>query len=207
MARSSLWWFVTIAIAALAMVQWHRNRESRQEFDRLRDQFMSDEQAALETAYGFAGQVMNWPASLMPMDQAAPLSPAAPYRLVLAYSEFDCDACRDQETRFLQELPFDSNAPALAIVVHASERYIRSFQQGHQLNLPVWRDANGHFFEANRIRSSPLLLLLNDRNEILAAHQPQTKRPWLSEPFHNRCRVLFDGVEDTPESTISQGSP
>ena len=113
-------------------------------------------------------------------------------RLVLLVDEVSCTTCRDDQTAFVLEVAAAAGTEVVQIVVHASEpRFARSYMRLNQIHMPVYYDAEGALFKANAITETPVLLLLDESNQIVSAHFPMPDKPLLSRPFHDRCRQIF----------------
>lgn len=155
-----------------------------------------DRQDALlyqQGVYSHAGRMIQWPDTLEAMNEVVPEPEAfGGYRLVLAFSELSCDVCRDEETRFAMSLAQEVGPEAVTVVVHANNRrYANAYMRLNSVTLPVLYDESGTFFEKNNLRKTPVSLLLNERNEVIAASVPLTGKPWLNEPFHKLCRKFL----------------
>jgi hypothetical protein len=115
------------------------------------------------------------------------------YTLLLVLSEMSCNVCQDEETHFANQLAEEMGDRArIAAVVHAnSARYVRNYVRLNQVKFEVYLSENNQFALENGIVNSPLLLLLDQQNRVVAAHYPLPGEPELSEAFHQTCRELF----------------
>ena len=110
-------------------------------------------------------------------------------KLVLVFSEFSCNVCQDNETKFALEVSaaFGENY-VLAVVQAGNTRYVSTYIRLNQVNFPVYYDADDTFFAVNGIHHTPLVLVINEENRIIAAHLPVPGHPEYSEPIHRFCR-------------------
>ena len=158
--------------------------------------------AARDLEFQHAGRFLKWPESLEVMGAEGDSHTYRGYRLVLAFSELSCNSCRDEQTRFVQDLTHGSGAPVTAIVIHArTPRYVRSYMRLNQIRQPLLYDRAGAFFEQNRIGETPMLFLINERDEVIAAHYPVDGEPALSQPFQRLCYRSF-GL-DPPDPVLN----
>lgn len=139
-----------------------------------------------------AGKILVWPESLELLGEGS-LSREGP-RLVLAIDEISCNSCREAETQFA--LTLAGAMDFLHIVVRAdNQRYVRSYMRLNGIDRPVYFDRESAFFRANQLGSTPILLVLNERGEAIAAHAPIPGHEGTSEPFHQFCYRFF-GIQE-----------
>jgi len=140
----------------------------------------------------FNGHILKWPE----LERLGEGPVAEGERLVLAFSEDSCNSCRESETRFMLEMAERIGAEHVVILIHAdSVRYVNAYMVTNQINIPVFYDKEGSFLKQNHIEKTPMTLLLNERNEVMAGHFPSPGKPELSEPFRVAMNQFF-GVQD-----------
>ena len=117
-------------------------------------------------------------------------------KLVLILSEFGCNACQDNETKFAVDVSnsFDEKY-VLAIVQASNQRYIINYVRQNQVNFPVYYCEDDKFLELNQVIDTPLILILDKDNRIIASHLPITGYPEYSEPIHQFCLHYFKQYE------------
>jgi hypothetical protein len=110
-------------------------------------------------------------------------------KLLLILSEFSCNVCQDDETKFALEIlaAFGENY-VLAIVQAGNTRYVNTYIRLNQVDFPVYYVEDDTFFEVNEIHHTPLVLVIDKDNRIIAAHLPVPGHPEYSEPIHRFCR-------------------
>ncbi len=116
-------------------------------------------------------------------------------RLVLVFSELSCNVCQDQETKFAVDIAEKYGIEKVTAIIHAhNQRYITTYTRLNMVTFPVYHceDMKGNFFEANDIAVTPMLLLLDDDGNIVAASYPVPGQKELSEPFHKYCKEVFE---------------
>jgi hypothetical protein len=106
-------------------------------------------------------------------------------KLVLIFSEFSCNVCQDHETKFALEVAaaFGENY-VLAVVQASNMRYVSTYIRLNQVNFPVYYSADDTFLSVNGIHHTPLVLVIDEENRVIAAHLPVAGHPEYSEPIH-----------------------
>jgi len=56
------------------------------------------------------------------------------------------------------------------------------------VNFPVYYVEDDAFFKVNEIHHTPLVLVIDEDNRVIAAHLPVPGHPGYSEPIHRFCR-------------------
>ena len=209
-APSDPYWTMAIVVlltALLVALVTHQRLRSRAEHAR---QEARRSQGSLDTlhsavlvshtvAYGQVGKVVTVPQSLEAL-VAVPESVGLPQaKLYILLSERDCNACQDSELRFANDLARDAGADRVVAVIHATERrYAASVVRVNAIRFRAFFDENDDFANQNGVASRPLLLAVNDRQEVVAAHLPLPGRPELSDAFHDACWRLIAGKAHAP---------
>jgi len=110
------------------------------------------------------------------------------HRLWLIVDELGCEICREREARFLKEISSVLGPSAVGMIIKSrTDRYIRNFIRTNQVEYEVLSCLDETFFKANRISESPILMLLDNMNRVVACHFPLTDWTEYSEPFHQYC--------------------
>lgn len=143
--------------------------------------------------YEFAqiGKVLTWPPTMKVFGPQAPNRAPGGYKLVLALSELSCDVCRDEETQFALGLARQHGVDVTIVVRAAQARYVRSYMRLNGIELSVYHDQAGEFFQQHQLGEGPLLMLVNPQQEVIAAHWPLPGDPDLCRPFHQMCTTFF----------------
>lgn len=109
-------------------------------------------------------------------------------KLILVFSELSCNVCMDKETQFAVELAGKIGPGSVEAIVYAnSMRYVKNYIRLNKVNFPVFFCGDNSFFEENDIINTPLLCLVNDLGQVVAAHYPIPGHLEYSEPFHRFC--------------------
>ena len=196
--KNSTWIMITVLLTGLCVFNAVRTRRAQNEFSArmtkgkaaASNDTMWGESSAMDLS--LSGKIINWPEDLAVIGEGEP-DVGVGYRLVLAFREISCDVCRDEETTFLKQMASHIGADSVRVLVQADDaRYVRAYKRMNQLAMPVLYDKTGAFFETNKLVQTPVIMLLNDRNEVLAAHHPVVGQPRFSKPFHWFCNRFFD---------------
>ena len=193
------WGLFFCALIGLCIWNIHRNRQLERALQAFQGQelprFKQMVAGSRAVDLAISGQTLRWPEGLAVVGQGE--FNHTGYRLLLTFSELSCDACRDDETQFLLDMAQNIGEGAAGILVHAdSLRYVRGYMRMNGIHLPVFYDKEGAFFARNKINKTPMLLLINDRDEVLAASHAIAGETWLSQPFHNLCRRFFEELQN-----------
>ncbi len=198
----AFWWVLFLALAALCAWNIYKNRSLTARLAEPTNGSFADADVAamLYRSIVHTGRFIRWPQNLEMIgvgeNEGSPGPVAGIPYLLMAFSELSCDTCRDRETRFALDLAERVGSQHVVFVTHAqSKRYIRGYMRLNGIHLPVWADLEGQFFEANQIDETPILLVCNERGEVIAGHYPIPEKPELSEPFHKWCFQFFGAWE------------
>lgn len=113
--------------------------------------------------------------------------------LILIFNELGCNVCKEEETKFALEIASKyGRDKVIAIVQSNNPRYIQGFIRINKIEFDVYYCDDNYFFEINEIMHSPLLIVTDKFNRIVAAHIPISGKPQYSEPFHFFCRAYFN---------------
>lgn len=114
-------------------------------------------------------------------------------RLLLIFSELACNVCQDEETRFGVGIADQYGKNYVMAVVHATnKRYVRNYIRMNQVNFPVYFSPDESFMEKNLIKNTPMILLIDEENKVIASLFPIPGHFEYSEPFHNFCYHYFN---------------
>lgn len=111
-------------------------------------------------------------------------------RLILVFSELSCNVCQDKETEFAITIASNFGQDYVMAIVHAvKKRYVQNYTRLNQVNFPVYccDDRDRSFFKVNKIINTPILLIIDRNNRIIAAHIPIPGHPEYSDPIHQFC--------------------
>lgn len=125
-------------------------------------------------------------------EEAGPALPEKHPYLLLVFSELSCNVCQDEESAFGNEVALALGPAFVRAVIHGNrEKYVRDYLRLNRVEYTVFFDKNKQFMENNDIEATPLVLLVNENDEILFAHYPIPGHSNVSEPFHNYVREYF----------------
>jgi len=112
--------------------------------------------------------------------------------LFLIFNEFGCNVCQEAESRFALEIAKMYGHNKVAVIIRSDNlRYIQSFIRINRIDFDIYYCSDNHFFEINEIIHTPLLIVTDEVNRIIAAHIPISGNPQYSGPFHFFCRDYF----------------
>lgn len=203
---SGRWGWVAVCTLLAAIAAWnlwqlrgHRviAEELRLEVGRARAEaaeVVGSMSRAHQVELALLGRTLDWPDGLEALPGAPEAAPLyAGHRLVMYFSELACNVCREREAQFMNGLAGITGGAGLAIVVHAeNRRYARNFVRfGHLEEIPVYFDPQREMGRRNSVEESPVLVLLDAEDRVVAAHLPLPGHPGWSEPFHGAVSRLL----------------
>jgi hypothetical protein len=114
-------------------------------------------------------------------------------RLMLIFSELSCNVCQDEETRFAVSIASEYGMKYVLAVVHATNRrYVQNYIRLNQINFPVYYSKDELFLKLNGIKNTPMIFVIDDKNQVIAANYPIPGHPQYSEPMHKFCYHYFN---------------
>ena len=81
--------------------------------------------------------------------------------------------CQDKETQFAVNIATKYNPQYVMAIIHAtSRRYVQDYIRLNQVNFPVYycNDKENSFFKDNEILNTPMILVIDENNCVLAAN-------------------------------------
>lgn len=119
-------------------------------------------------------------------------------RLWLFIDELACDACQESEAIFTSEVAAQFGHHLVGAIVKASNnRYIKNFIRMNRINFDVYSCKDNSVFVANKIYNTPLLLLVDQENKVIAGHVPVAGQPQFSRAFHEFTKKYFEAITST----------
>ncbi len=113
--------------------------------------------------------------------------------ICLIFDELSCNVCQDDETKFALELTEKYGLNKAVVIVKSKNiRYIQNYVRMNNINFKVYYCNDDRFFKANNIMVTPLALVIDEMNHIVAAHIPIVGHPQYSIPFHFFCFDYFE---------------
>lgn len=132
------------------------------------------------------GRVVSWPR--LEAIGERPTSTQSRRRLIAVFDEVSCNACEVTDTGFAKDIATATGSEAVIGVVQSSDRrYAAAFVRTHGIAFPVMWDPKGQFVKDNDL-TPPVLLLLNEHDQVVSAGVPIPGRPAWSLPFRARAR-------------------
>lgn len=112
--------------------------------------------------------------------------------LLLILDEFSCDVCLEEVTNLALEIAKKYGRNKVSAIIKSDNiRYIQGFIRINEIDFDVYYCFNNRFFEINEIIHTPLLIVTNELNRVIAAHIPIKGNPQYSGPFHFFCTDYF----------------
>lgn len=197
--------FVTLAMNEMLRRRTEEARTTGEASERKLGSYREVVLAEKKISFAHVGQVIAWDQPLEALENAGSKGMVAGRAsLILALSQLSCDACVVEELKFANEIAKGAGPGAVTGIVHSPERrYAAALARLNQISFPFLYDETDAFGRANGIAARPLVLVVNDRLEVLAAHYPLPGRPELSLAFHDACRRLL-GVSQPVDSAQSR---
>jgi hypothetical protein len=118
-------------------------------------------------------------------------------RLMLIFSELSCNVCQDEETRFAVRIASEYGTKYVMAIVHATNRrYVQNYIRLNQVNFPVFycEDKDNSFFKDNDILNTPMVFVIDEDNQVIAANYPIPGHLEYSKPMHRFCYDYFDKI-------------
>lgn len=194
--RDLIWVVLLCILAGSAVWNLTRARTLAGELQRTRSEqndLISRVLFAEGTAHKLVGHRLNWPK----MDQITDFPESlwddkAGPRLILFFRDVSCTLCDEQEVAFANRLVEQVGPGHFAAVVEAADRrYAAAFLRVNRMKFPLYYDGEKAFGGTNPLKASPLVLLVNERREVLAAHNPVSGKPAFCRAFETAGRRLF----------------
>lgn len=208
LARSAplvLW----LAIASASAAAWNRavvaDREMKR-MDGLFDQYKTRAIDLVRLSLAGVGQTPDWTRLSRITDTPSAASNTAP-RLLIAISDAACEECQVREFEFAQFVARKFGSQYVTGIVHADEeRFARAMVQQIRPLFDVFYDADATVTHSIGTELKQLLLLLDSRGTVVAAHAPVSGGAEFAEPFHEFVfQYLARSVSD--RTTAGGGSP
>jgi hypothetical protein len=195
---SSEWIWVALLLILAGTAAWNLNRARALSAELKRrasdySQLTSRMVSAEEIAHKLTGHRLDWPRMEQITSFPEKLWDGVPGpRLVLFFQDVSCNVCDENEVAFANRLVAQVGADHFAAVVEATDRrYAAAFVRVNRSKFSIYYDSEKVFRVNNPIKASPLLILLNERREVLSAHHPIPNEPTLCRAFETSCRRLF----------------
>jgi|GEM_PF-3878523 len=115
--------------------------------------------------------------------------------LLLILDELSCDVCLEEVTKLALEMAKKYGRNKVSAIIKSDNiRYIQGFIRINKIDFDVYFCSDNHFFEINKIIHTPLLIVTNEFNRVIAAHIPIKGNPQYSGPFHFFCADYFSQI-------------
>lgn len=116
-------------------------------------------------------------------------------RLWLFIDELSCNACQESEAMFTSEVAAQfGNHHVGAIVKASNNRYIKNFIRMNRINFDVFSCIDNSVFIANEIYNTPVLLIVDQENRVIASHVPVAGQPQFSRAFREFTKKYFEAI-------------
>jgi len=114
-------------------------------------------------------------------------------KLLLVFNELGCNVCMDSETQFGVSIASEYGQDYVMAIVHATnQRYVRNYIRMNQVNFPIFFCEDESFQKQNNIKNTPMILVLDKENKVIASHFPIPGQLQYSEPVHQFCYHYFN---------------
>ena len=112
-------------------------------------------------------------------------------RLLMVFSEFNCDVCQDEETKFANEIAETFGSHHVIAMIQATRKYLINYIRMNQVKFDVFFSINDNFFNENNIKVTPAVFLLDKNNRVIKSFFPFPGEKEFSTYFHKYCTNFF----------------